>query len=66
MNRYNVDVKYKTYVMSSISLDAETEEEAVERLLEALDTSQVEDFNVIEVTLIGDADSFAPSTSTAQ
>lgn len=66
MNRYQATVKYKAYAESEISLDAENEEEAVKIIFDVLDTSQVEEFEVLTVKLLGDAASFAPSTSTAQ
>jgi hypothetical protein len=66
MKRYNIDVKYKTYITTSVSLNAENPDDAVKALMDGLDVSAVEDFEIVSVTEIGDEAMMAPSTDTAQ
>lgn len=49
MKRYTVEIKYKTFVVSTIILDAEDESEAAERILTNLNMDELEEFEMLSI-----------------
>lgn len=49
MKRYTVEVKYKTFVVSTIILDADSESEAAERILTNLNMDELEEFELMSI-----------------
>lgn len=47
--RFTIQVRFKSYVLQAVSLNAETPEEAVSRLKEGIDTEELEEFEIISV-----------------
>lgn len=47
--RFLIQVRYKSYVMQAVSLNAESPEEAVERLKGGINTEELEEFEIVSV-----------------
>lgn len=47
--RFTIQTRFKSYVLQAVSLNAESADQAVERLKEGIDTEELEDFEILSV-----------------
>lgn len=64
LKRFRITTKFKSFVIQDISLNAESAEEAVQFLMDNINTEEVEAFEVVSIVEEGAAS--APTTETVQ